>query len=67
MLHVRYYGLEAFCSTLGTMDHDNTPIGGETVSTLSVEALEASRGLRGPVNKPEQLQVPKTTSHWLPN
>ena len=28
--------------------------GGETVSTLSVEALEASRGLRGPVNKPEQ-------------
>ena len=27
--------------------------GGETVSTLSVDALEASRGLRGPVNKPE--------------
>ncbi len=30
------------------------PLGGETVSTLSVEALEASRGLRGPVNKPEK-------------
>jgi len=30
------------------------PHGGETVSTLSVEALEASRGLRGPVNKPEK-------------
>jgi len=29
-------------------------LGGETVSTLSVEALEASRGLRGPVNKPEK-------------
>jgi len=28
-------------------------LGGETVSTLSVDALEASRGLRGLVNKPE--------------
>lgn len=29
------------------------PLGGETVSTLSVDALEASRGLRDLVNKPE--------------
>jgi len=44
---------------LGSFESDNyngsTPAnGGETVSTLSVEALEASRGLRGPVNKPEK-------------
>lgn len=36
------------------MDLQMNTHGGETVSTLSVEALEASRGLRGLVNKPEK-------------
>ncbi len=38
----------------GYLGARSTHDGGETVSTLSVEALEASRGLRGPVIKPEQ-------------
>jgi hypothetical protein len=41
-------------ATVDTMDVSKPHNGGETVSTLSVDALEASRGLRGLVNKPEK-------------